>query len=152
MRPFKKVILCLFYSVVVSGCGVLDYDTMVCGMENSRYSYEITYHANDVQSMSVLETVILSDSSENEVTETFTKYEGLSTEHNTIKGVEQTVTLDGLMITIHTKIDYKKYNFMEDELLLFPSDIREDDFNHVQTIRTFFIQHQFVCDEQVSYE
>ncbi len=151
MKLLAKTCILLILSISVAGCQTLDYDTMVCQKENNRVSYEIAYENDDIRYISVVEKIILAENSVEELEEALATYQTTSEERSKNKGVSESASLEGSEIIIRTQIDHEKYDYISDELGIIPVRLEEANFNGVQTLRMFFVNEAYTCDEQVDY-
>ncbi len=140
-----SVFLILFFT---SGCGELDYDTMVCQIEDNRYSYEVSYRYDEVRFVSV-EQVFDISTKEGNANEIVEEYKKISEEKSKTEGIDESVHLDATILTIVTKVDVNVYDFVQDEADVFSMPLQEDTFESIQLAKQFFEQQNFTCDDIV---
>lgn len=148
---YRRGLSLLFLILFISGCGaIFNYDTMVCQQEGNTLHYEISYKDDSVKYITVVSIFDYSVFDESYISSKYEYYEEICDTNNEVEGVSCSIQLDGSILTMKVRVDYKDYDFTLDELSIFPSELDEGDFESVESVRNVFINEDYSCDEIVT--
>lgn len=145
----KKISILLLLVVMLSGCELLDTNTMVCEYPLDPVSYEVSYNSEDISRFTIVEIRDYTnykesyfESKEKEAKETAEIYED-------VDGLKQNVSVDGKVISIYLEVDFKVYDIDVDEMNIINLPLKKSNFTDVRTLRKFFVNKGYQCDEIV---
>lgn len=142
----RKWVMVLFALCFLTGCNDFNFDTMVCSLNTQKTSYEIKYRDEKVIGLSLVEEKDFTQFSEDDFNRVIEQLENLTNKHNDIKGIEESMEVDGRWVTITMIVDYEEYDVEQDILNIFKSDLKQSDFETVSTLRNVLMQAGFTCD------
>lgn len=145
----KKISILLLLVVMLSGCELFDTNAMVCEYPLDPVSYEVNYNSEDISRFTIVEIRDYTnykesyfESKEKEASETAKIY-------NEIDGLKQDVSVDGKIISIYLEVDFNVYDIDLDEMDIIHLPLKKSDFTDVKTLRKFFVNKGYQCDEIV---
>lgn len=145
----KKLGIVLFSLILLFGCRVIDYNTMVCVLEGSNFSYEIQYSGNEVKALYVVQDRNVSGLSEEEFKNVSNYVKQRAKKYSKVDGIKEQVTIDERMIYVKTQIDYKEYDLEKDSLELLFAPLSEKNLESIQSAREALTAQGLQCDEIV---
>lgn len=145
----KKISILLLLVMVLSGCELFDTNAMVCEYPLDPVSYEVSYNSEDISRFTIVEIRDYTnykeayfDSKKKEAEQSVKIYED-------IDGLKQDVSVDGKMISIYLEVDFQVYDIDNDEMNVINLPLKKSDFTDVKTLRKFFVNKGYHCDEIV---
>lgn len=145
----KKISILLLLVVLLSGCELFDTNAMVCEYPLDPVSYEVRYNSEDISRFTIVEIRDYTnykesyfESKEKEAQETAKIYEDVG-------GLKQDVSVDGKIISIYLEVDFNVYDIDKDEMNIINLPLKKSDFADVRTLRKFFVNKGYQCDEIV---
>lgn len=140
----------LIVVLLLCGCnGEFNVDTMVCGLKGKNVTYEIRYKDHDIKRFSVIDSYDYEEFSDVYFKNRKKYYEEKAKELNQVDGLDMTITIDGKAITAVVDVDYTKYDIYNDPNYVLDFEMKEEDFKNIESIRSIFISHHYICDEIV---
>ncbi|NBK96993.1 MAG: hypothetical protein EOM50_03040 [Erysipelotrichia bacterium] len=145
----KKISILLLFVMLLSGCSLFDVNGMVCEYPLDPVTYEVNYNGEDVSAFTIVEVRDYTNYKkayfENKVEDAKKR----SNEFNQIKGLNQEVSVDGKIISIYLKVDFNEYDIDVDANNVINLPLKKSDFENVKTLRKFFVNKGYHCDELV---
>lgn len=145
----KKISILLLLVFMLSGCELFDVNASVCEYPLDPVSYEITYNAEDITRFTIIEIRDYTNYKEAYFEKRKTKAEESAEALNGVDGLKQDVSIDGKVISIYLEVDFAIYDIDKDEMNVINLPLKQKDFTDVKTLRKFFVNKGYHCDEIV---
>lgn len=145
----KKISVLLLLVFMLSGCDLFNLNTMVCEYPLDPVTYEISYDGNDITRFTITEVRDYTNYKDAYVEDKVKEVNDRSEELNKVEGLNEDVSVDGKVITIHLDIDFNVYDIDKDESNVINLPLKQWHFPAVKDVRQFFVNKGYKCDELV---
>lgn len=145
----KKISVLLLLMLMLSGCSLFDINATVCEYPLDPVSYEVTYNSEDIDRFTIIEVRDYTNYKESYFESKSKAAKDRAKKLNKIKGLKQDVSIDGKIISTYLEVDFHTYNIDEDAYYIINLPLKQKDFEDVKTLRKFFVNKGYQCDELV---
>lgn len=145
----KKISILLLLILMLSGCELFDMNAMVCEYPLDPVSYEVNYNSENISRFTIVEVRDYTNYKETYFKSKEKEAHQTAKIYNDIDGLKQDVSVDGKVISIYLEVDFNVYDIDKDEMNVINLPLKKSDFTDVKTLRKFFVNKGYRCDEIV---